>query len=379
MKTALHPSPAEAADSAFTRRRPQLRISRGDALPLRFWSDFGEAYPPDRLIRRLLGEAALILIYGEPGCGKTFLATDMGLAIALNRSWFGRAVTHGAVLYVAAEGAAGIGNRILAFKIKNETPDSVPFVIIPVSINLGTGDTDAAAVITAAQEVEAKTGHVVRLVIIDTLARTMGAGDENLAADMGRFIAACDQVRHTIGASIMIVHHKGKSANGGARGSSALLGAVDTALEIERRESGRVARIVKQKDGADGEEIGFDLDIVEIGRDEDGVPITSCVVRHTDEIAERRRKLSPSLKRALEALHNLLVDKGEEAPKGVAFPNVTRVRLALFREHLQLIGVTERNNDRMQWKRIKDGLANAGVFAMEDDWCWATVTGRNKP
>ncbi|MBM3558753.1 MAG: AAA family ATPase [Alphaproteobacteria bacterium] len=379
MTAAPHPSAAEAADSAFARRRPRLRVNRGDGLPLRFWSDLGEPVQPDRLIRRLLGETALILIYGEPGCGKTFLATDMGLAIAIRRAWFGRTVSPGAVLYVAAEGAAGLANRILAFKARNPTPEDVPFVIVPVSVNLGIGDTDTAAVIAAAREVEARTGQAVKLVIIDTLARAIGAGDENLAADMGRFIVACDQIRETTGASVMIVHHKGKAANGGARGSSALLGAVDTAIEVEKRESGRVARVVKQKDGSDGEEIGFTLDVVEIGRDEDGEAITSCVVQQTDDVAKRAPKLSHSLKRALEALHNLLVDKGELAPKGVTFPNVTRVKLDLFREHLQSVGVTERNNDRMQWKRIKDGLANAGVFAMKDEWCWSTVTERNKP
>jgi hypothetical protein len=78
---------------------------RADGLPLKFWNELNTVTPPDRLVRRLLGTSTLALRYGEPGCGKTFVATDLAMHIALGWQWFGRAVTPGAVIYVACEGA----------------------------------------------------------------------------------------------------------------------------------------------------------------------------------------------------------------------------------------------------------------------------------
>jgi hypothetical protein len=110
-----------------------------EGLPLKFWGELGDVAPPDRLIKRLLGTASLAVVFGEPGCGKTFLAADMGLHVALGREWFGRPVTPGAVLYVAGEGVAGLTNRLAGFKAKHAPTDSVPFAIVPAAINLGPG------------------------------------------------------------------------------------------------------------------------------------------------------------------------------------------------------------------------------------------------
>jgi hypothetical protein len=297
----------------------------------------------------------------------------MGLHIAMGRPWFGRSVTSGSVLYVAGEGVSGIGNRLVGFKAKHDLGDDLPFAIVPMAVNLGPGGTDAERVISAAEAIEARTGKAVQLIVIDTLARCMGNGDENTAHDMGQFLAACDRIKQRTGATVLIVHHVGKSAQAGARGSSALVGAVDTAIEVERLESGRVARVIKQKDGADGTEIGFDLDVVEIGQDDEGEAITTCVVRPTGEIPKSRPKLTPTERRAVDVLRNALADFGEQPPNRVTFPSVTVVRIDRFRQALQSAGVTDRDepsNERSQWKRIKDGLADKRVFRMLGDYCW---------
>jgi AAA domain len=363
---------------AFVEFNPRDRLSvNGSAppsLPLRYWADLGTVSPPDRLVRRLLGTGSLAVIYGEPGCGKTFLATDLGLHIALGRAWFGRAVTPGAVIYVAGEGVAGINNRLAGFKAKHEPDGDVAFAIVPVAIDLGPGGTDTDRVIAATAAVEARTGKAVLLIVVDTLARSMGAGDENSTQDMGRFVASCDRIRLGTGATILVVHHRGKSSQAGARGSSALLGAADTVLEVEKLEGGRVARVVKQKDAVDGVEIGFELEVVELGEDDEGEPITTCVVRQTDEVAKAAPKLTATEKRAMAVLHNVLVDFGESLGNSVTFPSVTLVKIDRFRQALKSAGVTDRDkpeNERSQWRRITTNLANKGVFAMRDDYCWA--------
>jgi RecA-family ATPase len=301
-----------------------------DHLPLRYFSDFQTISPPDKF-RKLLGTTALAVIFGPPACGKTFLVTDLGMHIALGWAWFGRSVTRGSVIYVAGEGVAGIGNRLAGFKAKHAPGEDVPFVVIPVAVNLGPGARDAGRVVEAVAEVEAHTGMPVRLIVVDTLARCLVGGDENSAQDMGQFLAACDRIRVSAGATVLIVHHVGKSAQAGARGSSAVLGAVDTAIEVETGDGGRVATVVKQKDGQDGIKIGFDLEVVEIGQDDEGEPITTCVVRSTIEIPKARRKLMPTQELAMEVLHNVLVDFGEPAPHSVTFPRVAVVKQERFK------------------------------------------------
>lgn len=353
---------------------------RADGLPLKFWADLDTVVAPDRLVRRLLGTTALALIYGEPGSGKTFLATDLGMHIALGWQWFGRSVTPGAVLYVACEGSAGISNRLAAFRRRHELPKEVPIVVVPAALNLGPGGSDAERVIDAVRIVESTTGQVVQLIIVDTLARAMGAGDENSSQDMGVFIAACDRIRVTSGATVLVIHHRGKSQQAGARGSSALLGAVDTAIEVEKREGGRAAKVVKQKDGSDDQELGFSLEVIEVGRDEEDEPITTCIVAPSDSVAKQRPRLSPAEKRAVDVLLNTIVDHPvakenyrDSLGNSVTLPNVTPTKIDLFREALKSAGVTDRDspqNERQQWRRITTNLANKGVLVISGDLCW---------
>lgn len=348
-------------------------------LPVRFWSDLGDVVPPDRLVRRLFGETSLSTVYGEPACGKTFFVTDMGLHIALGRPWFGRPVAQGSVLYIAGEGLAGINNRLAGFRQRHDLSQDVPFAIVPLAIDLGPEGRDAARVIEAAATIEKRSGEALKLVIIDTLARNMGSGDENTSRDMGAFVTACDRIRTETGAAVIIVHHSGKSQQAGARGSSALLAAVDTAVMIERRDDARVATVVKQKDGSDGEELCFNLEVVEIGRDDDEA-ITTCIVKPSGEVAKRAPKLSPTERRSIDVLLNTLIDHPvsrenyrDSLGNSVTLPNVTLTKIDTFRAALKSAGVTDRDspqNERQQWRRITTSLANKGVFVMRGDLCW---------
>jgi hypothetical protein len=344
-----------------------------DGLPLKFWGDLDNVSAPDRLVRRLLGTATLALVYGEPGSGKTFAATDLAMHIALGWPWFGRSVTPGAVVYVACEGVAGLSNRLAAFRRRHDLPTDVPLAVVPAALNLGPGGHDAQRVVDAVKSVETRTGQAVQLIIVDTLARALGTGDENSSQDMGAFIAACDRIRVATGATVLIVHHRGKSQQAGARGSSALLGAVDTAIEIEKRDTGRVAKVVKQKDGDDGEELGFTLEVIEVGADDEGEPITTCIVVPSEGVAKRAPRLSGTERRAVDVLLNVLADHPEMRPDTVTFPNVTLTKIDRFREGLKSAGVTDRDNstnERQQWRRITTNLANKGVLVIKGDYCW---------
>ena len=95
---------------------------------------------------------------------------------------------------------------------------------------------------------------------------------------MGAFIANCDRLRSETGGHVAIIHHDGKDGTKGARGHSSLYGAVDTQVRISKSAAGNIATVTKQKDDEDGAVFGFRLEKVILGEDEDGEPITSCII-----------------------------------------------------------------------------------------------------
>jgi len=123
----------------------------------------------------------------------------------------------------------------------------------------------------------------VRLIIIDTVARAVAGGDENSSTDMGRLIAACDQIRTETGAHVALIHHAGKDAAKGARGHSSLRAAVDTEIEITAEAPIHTLQITKQRDLASkGLRLSARFVSVELGLNQWGKPRTACVVEPID-------------------------------------------------------------------------------------------------
>jgi hypothetical protein len=222
------------------------------------------------LVQGVLEKGTLAVLYGPAGSGKSFVADDLGLSIAAGVDWFDRPLDAGPVLYIAAEGRAGIRIRVEAWKHAHDV-DQVPgFHVLPVAVNL-LNDIETAAV----AEIAAELGVV--LVIVDTLNRTMPGGDENSPKDMGNYVAACDTIRETSGACVLIVHHTGKDRAAGARGHTALKGAVDTELELR---DPMLLVATKQKNMEDGDVLER-FQLAPIGE--------SCVVERADARAASPR------------------------------------------------------------------------------------------
>ena len=100
-----------------------VRISEeSDRLASRFLtvSDIESLPDPEFMIEGVLPEGALAILFGTPEVGKTFLALDLALHIALGIKWCGREVKRGNVLYLIAEGAPGFKLRLAAWKAGHE-------------------------------------------------------------------------------------------------------------------------------------------------------------------------------------------------------------------------------------------------------------------
>lgn len=237
--------------------------------------------PPDWLVRGVLERDSLAMFFGDPGAGKSFAAVDLAACVATGQAWHGHKVTPGPVLFIAGEGRAGLARRFKAWSISHDGPiEWAPLYLSSAAVAL-TDWPSVAEVLRAAREVQADCGKPPVLILVDTVARNYGPGDENSTADMTAFIRGCDELRQEFGACILLIHHSGHGDKSRARGAMALKGALDFEYRLDCDES-RVIRFesTKVKDHEPPEPLAFKLATVELGiTDADGRPVTSAVLR----------------------------------------------------------------------------------------------------
>lgn len=230
------------------------------------------------LVEDFLDPAGMTVLYGPSGSGKSFFALGLGFAIASGTPFAGRETTQGLVVYVASEGGRRFNRRIAALRAINPDVTDVPLVVVKAAIDLH-GNEDRKRVIDLVRAAEDATGHKVALVVVDTLARALGAGSENDGADMGRLVNNGDAIRAATGAHLLYVHHAGKDAARGARGHSSLRAATDTEIEVtaDKRTGVHKAEVTKQRDFEEAIDFTFRLRGVVVGEPAEGEAIKSAV------------------------------------------------------------------------------------------------------
>ena len=276
--------------------------------PLRFnilpWSEFAAARSSAWLVKQVLPKAALIVIYGPPGGGKSFWVLDAVNSIARGEQWRGKKVNQGGVLYICAEGAGGFRNRLAAYAAHHEVDSTMPVYVLGDAPNL-INKSDTPALLKAIDGL-----GPLSVIVVDTFAQVTPGSNENSSEGAGLALKNCRLLHDKTGATVILVAHSGKDATKGVRGWSGIKGACDCEIEITRVEDSdlRIAAITKQKDGEDQEQkYPFRLVTVPIGTDEDGDPVTSCYVEHTDETPPTREK-----KASLGDVERHLVDAVDE-------------------------------------------------------------------
>ena len=245
-------------------------------------SELPTASPSQWLIKGVLPRSKdPIILFGASGAGKSFVALDQALAIARGVEWRGCRVTQGRVLYVGAEGGAGIGKRVQAYCDYHLIErNELPLDVIIAAPNLLEQE-DVSEVV---KSMSAFGPYIY--VVIDTLAQVTPGANENSGEDMGPVLSNIKAIQNATDATVAVVHHAGKDLSKGSRGWSGLKAAAEAQLEVVRDEDSgqRYMRVEKMKDGEDGAKYGFKLEIVQVGTDEDGDAITSCVVVPVDHV-----------------------------------------------------------------------------------------------
>ena len=300
-------------------------------------------------------------IFGPSGSGKTFVALDIALAIATGGTTLnGQAAERGLVLYFAGEGHGGLKRRGKAWQKANwHTKDKLDlFYLSRNTINFKSKDIRAA--IAEGKRLVELHQQPITLIVIDTLARHLD-GDENSAADMSAFIHAVDTLRSVFPGSVaLIVHHTGhgEETKTRGRGSSALRAAMDFEILCDK---GLLA-FTKMKDGEAPKPIEFKLCPVQIGADESGEPITSCVVKYGERSAQNKII-------ELTAYEKLLVELIKD------YPEVSELRIAFYDKCLETKPEVKPDSQRRNFDRSLEKLVSKQVINITDNYI-TTDTGQ---
>jgi len=310
----------------------------------------------------LLPTDSFACIYGPSGSFKSFLALSLCCHVAAGLQWDGRSVEKGSVLYVAGEGGIGVSRRVRAWEQKYGRASLNTFARVDSPV-FPADPLQVKELVKACKEIEERTGEPMKLIVVDTLARCYGGNDENSAKDMGAFIKGCDQIRKQTGATLLVVHHTGKNAENGARGSSALRAALDVEILVTRETNFSVmVECTKMKDAEQPSGLAFDLDTVHVTTDEENQIVTSLAL--IDQSREPKEKVNQQrpLTQYQQALWQTLRSRTEHGDP---------TTVAVVRDDLKSQGIN--TNNFMRWVKeleakglmSKDG-ENLSLSALED-------------
>lgn len=246
-----------------------------------------ECTAPRFIVRDYLEQNTLGVLFGDPATGKSFLAMDLAACITTGIPWRGHKVDKGAVLYIAGEGRNGIARRLRAWEIRS----GISLSTAPLYLsNRPTALCDLESnkeLLEAADRVSKD--NPPKLVVIDTLARNFGPGDENSAKDMSMAIQAMDKIRTRFGCTVLIIHHTGHNNKNRERGSFGLRGGIDASYCLAKDDSGTVKlQPSKMKESELPEPMAFKIAPVDLGiEDEEGRNVTSAILYQVDYVSAK--------------------------------------------------------------------------------------------
>lgn len=329
---------------------------------------------PPYIVDELIPREGLVLVWGAPKCGKTFWTFDLVAHVALGRTYCEREVEQGPVVYIACEGERGVKTRAVAFRqTRLREADDPPFFLMTTRLDL---------VVDIDVLVEAVRGQLdgidrCAVIVIDTLNRSIH-GSESRDDDMGAYVQAADRLREEFHCCVLLIHHCGISGDR-PRGHTSLTGAIDTQISVQKDADGTILVTLElSKDGPSGTMMRSRLDVVEVGIDDRGKAITSCVIEQLGEGGGRGKplaRLAAPQRVALAMLHEAINTGGSLPPSSNHIPAGARaVTEELWRQYAYQGGIAAgdatQDAKRKAFKRAAQSLVADGRVGTWDGWFW---------
>jgi hypothetical protein len=368
-------------------RQDQPREPRnyGSQKPPKFqlvaWIDITFDPEDEWRVEGVFPKIGIACLYGGPGAVETFIWLDLFVRIARGGFWGGREVKQGPVIYIAAEGAGGIGKRIEALKkiaASKGLPADVPFYLITVAPNLGAGIADRDELIRCIKAI----GVQPAAIAIDTAAQSIGGADEN-GAGMAQLVANGTAIANYFACLVGLIHHNPLGDEDRLRGWTGLLGGLNVSI-LSRRAKGSLTAtldVKKMKDEDDTLSFTVTLARVVLGQTKSGRDISTLVVETVEpgatEIPRKGRRgnevedLAEEFLRTYDRLAApIRAKRGEDG-------DPVKVSVDAIRDELKRNGFLETDEDkrviataRSRFRRAKDLLKKPDTLVERDDQIW---------
>lgn len=230
-----HKRVREATAKAVERAEQQLKDARFTHKYLAPLFNIGDALKPqppiDWTIEGLAEAGGVLVVFGAPGTGKTYAATDLGMRVAMGKPWLGRKTKQCRVLWIDEDsGRKRLLRRLGDVARGHQADASTPFEVLSLAgVNI-LKEEDAAEL----QRLITERG--AGLVVLDTLADVCGGAKIVSPDEMLPVLQSLRRIAETTGALILVLHHTNKG--GEFLGAVTIAGKADLLLQLENSGTG---------------------------------------------------------------------------------------------------------------------------------------------
>ena len=249
-------------------------------------------------IKGIIPKRETIAVVGATQTGKSFETFNLGMHIARGVDYRGCRTKQGLVIYCAMEGGKGFRDRLRGYRAHHGLPlEGIPFEVLTRRADLFSNDTDLKELITEIKAIAAEHTHELALLVIDTYSAATPGLKENTSEDISRVRQRVVQIQDACNCGVLFVDHT-NAVGDKVRGHTSKTADIETQLDVAwvtRREGKdliavtddnkrkiRRLTVFKQREGIAGNHWDFVLKAIEVRKDADGDPVTTCVCEIPD-------------------------------------------------------------------------------------------------
>ena len=204
----------------------------------------------DWLVPDLLPKRSYALLYGQSNSYKSFLALDLAMSVACGRTWCGKHVEPGSVVYLWGEFFDGARQRCDAWE-KDRGKSSDLILLVPTVLAF-TESADVNAFLMDLGGLPERPS----LIIVDTLNQYYGADAERNNTDhMTRFNVGMKRIRDETGATVLVLHHA--NDYGRIKGNKQSFQDADIVMKTTYKRNIITLKVEKARDGKTYDGITF--------------------------------------------------------------------------------------------------------------------------
>lgn len=203
----------------------------------------------------MLPSCEMACLYAPYSQGKSFVGLELAAAITQGRSFGGYETSKGRVLYLIGESPYGMQERFHSLIDVGKIDDTMIYVS---RLAPQLADLDVRKQLDMELADWLGEDHLA-LVVVDTLAVHAIGIEENSSTHMGALMSYYRMLVARFSATVLFLHHAGKDALKGIRGSSAIPSNVSTIMFCEKVGEDITIECEKQRDAQDFTPIGFEM------------------------------------------------------------------------------------------------------------------------